>query len=103
VLDLRRETPLLAGRVDLKLVIGRGIVAAIAGIGDAAIEHVADERFHLRNDRAERVSVIRVAGASPRSGLRRPLLEEADPEALIGDKAYDADPLLDTLAAKSSP
>ena len=27
-----------------------------------------------------------------------PLLAEADPEALIGDKAYDADPLLDTLA-----
>jgi transposase len=29
-----------------------------------------------------------------------PLLEEADPEALIGDKAYDADPLLDTLAQR---
>jgi putative transposase len=27
-----------------------------------------------------------------------PLLTEADPGALIGDKAYDADPLLDTLA-----
>ena len=26
-----------------------------------------------------------------------PLLEQADPEALIGNKAYDADPLLDTL------
>ena len=26
-----------------------------------------------------------------------PLLEEADPEALIGDKAYDADALIDTL------
>jgi len=26
-----------------------------------------------------------------------PLLENADPEALIGDKAFDADPLLDTL------
>src|SRR5258708_37139980 len=61
-LDLRRDATHLAGRVDLELVIGRGVVAAIAGIGDAAIEHVADERFHLRNDRAERVSVIRVAG-----------------------------------------
>jgi IS5 family transposase len=29
-----------------------------------------------------------------------PLLETADPQALIGDKAYDADPLLDTLAAR---
>ena len=27
-------------------------------------------------------------------------LEEADPEALIGDKAYDADPLLDTLTQR---
>ena len=27
-----------------------------------------------------------------------PLLERADPEALLGDKAYDADALLDTLA-----
>jgi transposase len=29
-----------------------------------------------------------------------PLLEAADPQALIGDKAYDADPLLDTLDAR---
>jgi transposase len=29
-----------------------------------------------------------------------PLLEAADPQALIGDKAYDADPLLDNLAAR---
>jgi hypothetical protein len=55
-LDLRREAPLLAGGVDLELVIGRGVVAAIAGIGDAAIEDVADERLHLWNDGAERVS-----------------------------------------------
>ena len=26
-----------------------------------------------------------------------PLIENADPAALIGDKAYDADPLIDTL------
>ena len=36
-------------------------MAAIAGIGDAAIEDVADERLHLRDDRGERVPVIRVA------------------------------------------
>jgi transposase len=29
-----------------------------------------------------------------------PLLEAVDPEALIGDKAYDADPLRDTLAQR---
>jgi hypothetical protein len=31
-----------------------------------------------------------------------PLLEEADPEALIGNKACDADPLLDTLAQRET-
>ena len=35
-LDLRCDAALLAARVDLELVIGRGVVAAIAGIGDAA-------------------------------------------------------------------
>src|ERR1700682_1540373 len=29
-----------------------------------------------------------------------PLLENATPRALLGDKAYDADPLLDTLARR---
>jgi hypothetical protein len=61
-LDLRRDAALLAGRVDLELVFGRGIAAAIAGIGDTKLERVADERLHLRNDRGERVPVIRVAG-----------------------------------------
>jgi hypothetical protein len=37
-------------------------VPAIAGIGDAAIEDVADERLLLRNDRAERVPVLGIAG-----------------------------------------
>ena len=46
-LDLRRDAALLAAGVDLELVIGWGVVAAIAGIGDAAIEDVADERLHL--------------------------------------------------------
>lgn len=31
----------------------------------------------------------------------QPLLENADPEALIGDKAYDADPLIDTLSKRA--
>ena len=54
-LDLRRDAALLAARVDLELVFGRSVVAAIAGIGDAAIKHVADERLHLWNDGGERV------------------------------------------------
>jgi transposase len=29
-----------------------------------------------------------------------PLLDSVDPQALIGDKAYDADPLLDTLTRR---
>jgi transposase len=29
-----------------------------------------------------------------------PLLENADPRAVLGDKAYDADPLLDALARR---
>jgi hypothetical protein len=33
-----------AARVDLELVIGWGVVAAIAGIGDAAIEDVQQMR-----------------------------------------------------------
>src|ERR1700737_497232 len=28
------------------------------------------------------------------------LIDSADPEALLGDKAYDADPLIDTLAQR---
>ena len=31
----------------------------------------------------------------------QPLLENADPRALIGDKAYDADSLIDTLNQRS--
>ena len=30
-----------------------------------------------------------------------PLIRSADPQALIGDKAYDADPLIDTLNGRA--
>ena len=30
----------------------------------------------------------------------QPLLDQADPQALIGDKAYDADPLIDILTKR---
>jgi hypothetical protein len=49
-------------------------VAAIASIGDAAIDDIADERLHLRNDRAERVPAIGIAGQwvmnCPPGGMR---------------------------------
>ena len=40
------------------------------------------------------------ARTRPRSGCAEPLIENADPEALIGDKAYDADPFVDTLTQR---
>jgi hypothetical protein len=73
-LDLRRDAALLAARVDLELVIGWGVVAAIAGIGDAAMENVADERpmsargsdSVIRRCRPN----VRFARKRPSSGLR---------------------------------
>jgi hypothetical protein len=32
-----------------------------------------------------------------------PLLENADPDALIGDKAFDADPLINSPRARHQP
>ena len=40
-------------------------------------------------------------GQDPDPICAQPLLEDADPGALIGDKAYDADSLLDTLNARA--
>jgi hypothetical protein len=59
-LDLRRDAALLAGSCRPRACDRTGAVAATAGVGDAAVEHVADERLHLRNDRGERVPVIKV-------------------------------------------
>jgi len=54
----------LSGRgVNLELVVRAGRCAAIAGIGNAAIEHLADDASHLRMTRAKRVSSFpKVAG-----------------------------------------
>ena len=41
--DLLIDPSLLAGGIDPELVVRRGVVTAIAGIGDDAIEHVAEE------------------------------------------------------------
>jgi hypothetical protein len=57
-LDLRRDAALLAGGVDLELVIGRGVVAAIAGVGDAAIEDVADERLPWREKSSAKCAMV---------------------------------------------
>src|SRR5579871_4232867 len=61
-LDLRGDSALLLGGVDLELVFGRGVVAAISGIGMHALDLVADELLDRWNDPGERVAVIRIAG-----------------------------------------
>ena len=43
--DLRRDAALLTCGKDPELIIGRRVVAAIAGIGDGALESTADERL----------------------------------------------------------
>jgi hypothetical protein len=48
--------------IDLELVIGRGVVAAISRISDDAVEHVADERLDRRDDLGQGVAVVRIAG-----------------------------------------
>ena len=47
---------------DPELVIGRRIVAAISLVGEEALDGVADERFHLRDDGRQRMAVIGIAG-----------------------------------------
>ena len=61
-LDLWRYPSLLAGEEDPELVIGRCIVAAVALVGEDALDGVADQRFHVRDHRLQRVSVIGIAG-----------------------------------------
>jgi hypothetical protein len=52
----------LAGDIDLKLHLGRSVVAAIASVGDDADKRRADPRLDLGQDGRQRVTVIRVAG-----------------------------------------
>jgi hypothetical protein len=51
----------LARDIDLELVVGRGVVAAIAAVGDDAGEVGADLRLDLRDHGGQGVAVIRVA------------------------------------------
>ena len=46
------------------------------------------------------VDVMLTPGQTHDLACAEPLLKGVDPEALIGDKAYDADPLRDTLAQR---
>jgi hypothetical protein len=50
--------------IDLEPVIGSGVVAAIAGIGDAAIEDVADEPLHLQMTVARACPSQRLPGSA---------------------------------------
>src|SRR3984957_10571619 len=52
----------LARDIDLELVTGRGVVAAIAAVGDDAGEVGADLGLDLRDHGGERVTVVGVAG-----------------------------------------
>jgi hypothetical protein len=48
--DLRGAPALLLGCVDLELIVGRRVVAAIAGIDMSALDFIAEEFFDRRND-----------------------------------------------------
>ena len=62
--DLGREPPLLARHIDPKLVMGRRIVATVAGIGEQALDGVADHVFHGGNNGCQCVAVIGIARQS---------------------------------------
>jgi transposase len=46
------------------------------------------------------VELMLTPGQAHDLACAEPLLESADPGALLGDKAYDADPLIDTLTQR---
>jgi hypothetical protein len=59
-LDRFGDASLLAGDIDLELVVGRGVVAAIAAVGDDAGELRAGLGLDLRDDVRQSVAVPRV-------------------------------------------
>ena len=60
--DLWRDAALLTCSEDPELTIGRCVVAAITGVGDGAIESIADERLHGGDDGRERVAIVGITG-----------------------------------------
>ena len=73
--DRLSDAALLAGNVDLHLVVGRGVVAAIAAIGDDAGEARADPGLDLGGDGLERVTVVRIARQRLDVGDELPVFE----------------------------
>lgn len=65
-LDRRGDAALLAAGEDLEPVAFGGIVAAVAGVGEDALDLVADRLFDVRDDGRQRVAVIGIAGQSLR-------------------------------------
>src|SRR6516165_7148353 len=59
--DLLIDPSPLTGGVDPEPVFRRGIVTAITGVGDDALEHIAEERLCVGNDLGECVPIVRVA------------------------------------------
>jgi hypothetical protein len=66
-LDLRRDAALLAARVDLELVFGRDVVAAIAGIGDPLPQRCLHRRLRGRTPRVAGQGRRRALGLDYRS------------------------------------
>ena len=59
--DVGCDAALLLGRIDFELVFGRGVVAAVTGIGVNALDGIAENRLDRRNDTGEGVAVVGVA------------------------------------------
>src|SRR5260221_205575 len=70
--------------------------------GDQAIGRSrGDKKIHALVDAlGTPANLMLTAGQVHDLACAQDLIENADPEALIGDKAYDADPLIDTLAER---
>ena len=62
--DMFGDAPPLAQDVNLEAMIGRGVVAAAAAVGDDADKIDANLRVNLRNDGLQRVAIIRIACAA---------------------------------------
>ena len=61
-LDGLGDAASLAGDIDLERVVGRGVVTAIAAVGDDARKACADLGFDFRDHGSERVAVVGIAG-----------------------------------------
>jgi hypothetical protein len=67
-LDRLREAPLPAGDMDLEPVVGRGVEAAVAAVGDYAGQVRAGLRPDFRDGGREGAAVTRIAAQRPDRG-----------------------------------